>query len=158
LQKGDSQGAQCSVTPVTHTLTSGAQGSVTPVTHTLTSGAQRSVTAVTHTLTSTQTKPTVPNFAQNEKSNREKTKKRRVDEQDNEIKQSAVEVLKEVAGHMRHRTEKSTKTEKKRTDNEKYCLYLASQLDGLSSINQIKTRKKIDDIVFQAAMEEAEKN
>lgn len=82
-------------------------------------------------------------------------RKRQHSNDQKDITNSAVSVLHEVVGQLKNKTEKKKK-KTDRTENEKYCLYSASQLENLTPRNQVKTRKKIDDIIFEINMEELE--
>ncbi|XP_025106305.1 uncharacterized protein LOC112571508 [Pomacea canaliculata] len=73
-----------------------------------------------------------------------------------EVTSETMNLLQEIAGYMRESTSRRKRQDAPRSDNEIYCIYLASRLDRLTRINQIKVRKRIDDIFFEVAIQELE--
>ena len=68
-------------------------------------------------------------------------------------------LLQDMADQVRENAQgrKRAREERAKTDNEKFCVFLASQLDRLSKVGQIKARKMINDVLFEISLEEAEK-
>ena len=83
---------------------------------------------------------------------RERGRKRlRLGEQSDNLTESAVNVLQEVVGQMKTNSDKKTRSQ---TANEKYCSYLATELDNLSARNNFMARKQINDIVYDFGLKE----